>query len=88
MQGSFLAAESARRIVFACTLQTEQLPAKIRNDLSAIMAGGPADQVYFFCEADVPVARRHELRSWAQENFGAAIEIIDGQALVGAARVG
>jgi WD40 repeat protein len=81
VQGSFLAVESGRRIVFACTLQRQQLPAKIRKDLSAIMAGGPVDQVYFFCEADVPVARRHDLGSWAQENFGAAIEIIDGQAL-------
>src|SRR5260370_20299174 len=79
--GRFLAAEDGLQVVFACTLQCRDLAAKIKDDLRAIMGGGPVGQVYFFCEQDIPAARRHELCSWARENHGAEIEIIDGQAL-------
>ena len=78
---TFLAAEGDLRIVFACTLQRENLATKIRNDLGAIAGSGPVDRVYFFCEQDIPVARRHQLCDWARETYGADVEIIDGQAL-------
>ena|SRR5258708_27582100 len=57
LPGSFLACDGDRRIVFSCTLQRDNLAAKIRNDLRAITDGGPVDHVYFFCEQDIPVAR-------------------------------
>jgi hypothetical protein len=81
LPGSFLAAGRGQRIVFACTLQRENLAAKIRNDLRVITDGGPVDRVYFFCEQDIPVTRRHELVEWARQDHGTDIEVIDGQAL-------
>jgi outer membrane protein assembly factor BamB len=81
LPGSFLAREADSRIVFACTLQRDHLDAKIKGDLRKITGGGPVDQVYFFCESDMPVAKRHELCKWARSDLGVEIEIIDGQAL-------
>jgi hypothetical protein len=81
LPGCFLASEGGLRIVFACTLQRENLAAKIKNDLRAITGGGPVDQVYFFCEQDIPVPRRRKLCQEAREDHGLEIEIIDGQAL-------
>lgn len=81
LPGTFLAAERDIRIVFACTLQRENLATKIKNDLRAITDSGQADRVYFFCEQDIPVAARHELCKRAHENYGVDLEIIDGQAL-------
>jgi len=81
LPGTFLAAERDIRIVFACTLQRENLATKIKNDLRAITDSGQVDRVYFFCEQDIPVAARHELCKRARENYGVDLEIIDGQAL-------
>jgi Domain of unknown function (DUF4365) len=81
MLDSSLAGDGSPKIVFACTLQHQNLPAKIMNDLRAISNGGRVDRVYFFCEQDVPVARRHKLCRQAREGYGTEIEIIDGYAL-------
>jgi hypothetical protein len=45
--GSFLAGEESLQVVFARTLQRENLPAKIMNDLRAITAGGRVGRVIF-----------------------------------------
>ena len=81
LPGSFLAVEDDQRIVFACTLQRDDLGTKIRNDICTILDGGPVARAYFFCEQDVTVSRRHKLRDWAWENHRLEVEIIDGQAL-------
>ncbi len=81
LPGSFLAAESDRPVVFACTLQSGALPRKIRQDVTAIAAGVPTGAVYVFCEADLPVGRRHQLIAWAQREHGICLEVIDGTAL-------
>ncbi len=39
------------------------------------------ESVYYFAEADIPVARRHALQKWAAETHGVELEILDGQAL-------
>lgn len=81
MQDSLLAGRESPKIVFACTLQHENLSAKIMNDLRAIMDGDDVDRVYFFCEQDLPVSKRHRLYQMAMEKYRAKIEIIDGFAL-------
>jgi hypothetical protein len=45
------------------------------------MAGMPVIGVYAFCEADLPVADRHELQHWAQHTYGIELDIIDGNGL-------
>lgn len=81
MPGSFIAGDEGLKIVFACTLQRENLSAKIMNDMRVITGGGQVDRVYFFCEQDFPVAKRHKVCQRALDDYGIAIEIIDGYAL-------
>jgi hypothetical protein len=40
-----------------------------------------AGAVYYFCEQDMPVAKRHSLETWARTEHGIEVEIIDGAAL-------
>jgi Family of unknown function (DUF6119) len=81
LPGSFMAVEHQQPVVFACTLQQAGLEAKIREDVAAIAAGEPTEAVFAFCEADMPVSRRHELTAWASGEHGIALQVIDGTAL-------
>ena len=70
-----------RKLVFACSLQADIEP-KIRSDVKTICSGPTKiDDIYFFSEADIPVARRLILQKWARENYSVALEIFDGKAL-------
>jgi hypothetical protein len=81
LPGSFMAVEHELPVVFACTLQQSGLEAKIKQDVAAIAAGEPTEAVFVFCEADMPVSRRHELTAWASGEHGIALQVIDGTAL-------
>src|SRR6202000_926969 len=68
-------------VVGACSLQ-KKIVDKIKSDLKAIFAPGPRpDHVAYFCEADVSVAKRHDLQELCRRVYGATLEIFDGQAL-------
>lgn len=78
---SFLGLAKDKKLVFSCTLQQNIIP-KIKSDISAICAGPQKiDLIYYFCEVDLPVARRHQLQQWTQETFQTELEVFDGQAL-------
>jgi hypothetical protein len=77
----FAAVEPSGRLAFTCTIQQDQIKAKIRSDVKAVMAGLAVIGVYAFCEADVPVADRHDLQQWAQDTYRIELDIIDGSAL-------
>src|SRR5580704_2818223 len=78
---SFAAKASNGLIVGACTLN-KQTESKIRSDLNTIFSHGEAPtHVYYFCEPDVPVAKRHELIAYCGENYGARLEIFDGNSI-------
>jgi hypothetical protein len=81
LPGAFVTVEHNRPVVFSCTLQIHNLASKIKDDVRLIAVGALANRVYVFCEADVPVSRRHELVRWAQKEHLIALEIIDGTAL-------
>lgn len=78
---TFLGAAKNKKIVFACSLQ-QDIVKKIRSDISTI-CGGPerVDTIYYFCEASVPVGRRHKLQQWSEETFQTELEVFDGEAL-------
>jgi hypothetical protein len=80
--GSTFAGRSSgsRKVAFACSLQ-QQIEAKIRGDVNDILAGGPADEVIYFCEANLPVAKRHTLQRWAKSEHEVELQIFDGQAI-------
>ena len=78
---TFLGSVGDKRIIFACSLQQAIIP-KIRADVATVCSGPRAvDAIYYFCEADLSVARRHQLQQWCQGTFQVDLEVFDGQAL-------
>jgi hypothetical protein len=67
---------------FACTLQQDGLRAKIRDDVDKIMEGGePVEFVVAYCEADIPVSRRHAIERDVRSKHGVRLAIFDGNAI-------
>jgi hypothetical protein len=78
---AFVTAASESVIVGACSLQ-KNIVEKIKSDLKTIFASGARpDHVAYFCEADIPVAKRHKLQELCQDSYNATLDIFDGQAL-------
>ncbi len=75
-----LATEDA--VVLAVTAQRDNVPAKIRSDLSKICGKGePVDRVIYFTIAPVDTAKRHELQTHAREQYSVGLQIWDAQAI-------
>lgn len=78
---TFLGFARDKKLVFACSLEQNIVP-KIKADISTLCGGlQKIDEIFYFCEADVPVAKRHKLQEWALDNFNTELELFDGQAL-------
>ncbi|MET8062552.1 hypothetical protein [Micromonospora sp. NPDC005313] len=69
-------------VVLACTMQAEQVSAKIKKDLKAICgAGEPIDRVVYFTVTPVEVAKRHELQQHARDEYNVGLDIWDAVGL-------
>ena len=78
----FIGLASPDTVVFACTLQREDVQGKIKDDLTSICTQGtPVQAVYFMCTEPVKVSVRHDLQAWAAAKFGVALEVLDGVAI-------
>lgn len=78
----FYGKHESKSLVFACSLYKKSgLKSKIKGDIQSICNGFKPYLIYFFSNQDVPVALRHELQKWCQEEFQLKLEIIDAQAL-------
>jgi hypothetical protein len=79
---SFRGRRNREELSFACTLQADDVPTKIRSDVRDTVAKGlPVDGIYAFCEADLPVRRRQDLEKEVHDEHGLQLQILDGQAL-------
>jgi len=79
---AFLSLASSDVVVGACTMETRDTAAKVRSDLAVIFGSGVRpDAVIYFCEADVPVARRHQLQEECLATYGATLSLQDGTAI-------
>ena len=79
---SFVGRSSAGPLVFACTLQRDQISTKVKSDVTTITSSGIAvDAVYIFLANDLAVSRRHQLQEWAQQKHDVHLEIIDAQGI-------
>ncbi|MHB9074889.1 MAG: hypothetical protein ACYC6G_15345 [Desulfobaccales bacterium] len=78
---TFLSSKKDKKFVFACSLKQDIVP-KIKADILTI-CGGPQkiDEIFYFCEADVPVGKRHELQERTRDIYKTELEVYDGQAL-------
>ena len=78
----FLGLASAETVVFACTLQREDLKAKVKDDVTSICTQGtPVQMIYFLCTEPVTVSVRHDLQAWASGKYQVTLEVIDGRAI-------
>jgi hypothetical protein len=68
------------KTVFLCSLE-KKIERKIKADVDSTMHGGKIDEVFYFCESNVPVGRRHALQSWTTKTHGVYLEIFDGTAI-------
>jgi hypothetical protein len=69
-------------MAFGCTLQKDGVAGKVKDDVTTMLASGTKIfAVHYFCAADVPVAKRHELEQWARDEKSIELSIHDGQAL-------
>jgi hypothetical protein len=63
-------------------IDSDSAKSKIKGDVKTITdSGQPVDEIHFFCVADIPVALRHELQDWSDEECNIHLEIHDGQAI-------
>ncbi len=77
---SFHAFSSGRRIiVFACSLE-KRIQTKICTDVDKIISNGKADEIVYFCEANVAIAKRQALVTAANDR-GVELQIFDGNAI-------
>lgn len=78
---SFIGFTAQEIIAGACTLN-KRIHAKIKADLTTIFGSGEKPtHVIYFCEPDIPVATRHNLKKHCQETYSATLDIFDGQAI-------
>lgn len=68
-------------IAGGCTLE-KRVALKIKNDLKTIFGSGERPtHVAYFCEQNVPVAKRHALQAYCRETYGATLDIFDGEGI-------
>ncbi|MNF46906.1 hypothetical protein D3C84_280840 [compost metagenome] len=66
-------------VAFACSLQKKIIP-KIKKDLQKIIDVGGFSKLVYFCEEDIPVAKRQKLDEYAK-TLGIILQIFDGSAI-------
>lgn len=78
VHGGFAARVPEGAIAFACTLQQDGLPTKLREDVSKVCGGGvPVEAVYCFLAVPMAVGTRHQLQDDLREAHGVHVEILD-----------
>ncbi|MGI4811914.1 MAG: hypothetical protein ACRYGG_01025 [Janthinobacterium lividum] len=70
---------ASRRLVFQCSLE-KRIEAKIRKDFGALAGDEDTHEIVYFCEQNLPIARRLKLADEARE-VGFTLQIFDGIAI-------
>jgi hypothetical protein len=80
-RSTFVTMATNDMVVGACTLNKETVR-KIQDDLRTIFgAGERPNHILYFCEPNLPVAKRHELQRYCKDTYGGTLEIFDGYAI-------
>ena len=78
----FTALATDEDVVLAVTAQRDDIPSKIRNDLTKICTdSAPVNRVVYFTVTPVATSKRHELQKHARETYSVALDIWDAQAI-------
>lgn len=79
---TFIGLATDKTVVFACSVQKDNILTKIKSDVKKIMAKGSiVDEIIYFCVSDVEVAKRHKLQEWAKDNYSIEIDVHDGNSI-------
>jgi hypothetical protein len=79
-EGWFAGRASDDTLAFACTLQQEGLPTKIKGDVAKITGSGTqVARVYAFLSADLTVGPRHALIEEVKDEYKVELEVWDGK---------
>ncbi|MGJ5208120.1 hypothetical protein [Bradyrhizobium sp. HKCCYLR20261] len=68
------------KAVFLCSIE-KRIEAKIKADVNSALKEGRADEIFYFCESNLPVGRRHALQDWVRKTHDVPLEIFDGSAI-------
>ena len=80
--GAFLGLVSGGTIAFVCTIQADNLRAKLRQDIEKVCTSGhPVHEIRVFTLNSVPVGHRHQLETETQESYGVQIEFHDAESI-------
>jgi hypothetical protein len=76
--GGFAGHVQEGAVAFACTLQQDNLPTKIRDDVRKICSGGVSvESIYCFLVVPMAVGVRHRLQKELEVAYGVHVEILD-----------
>ena len=80
--GAFLGLVSEGTIAFICTIQANDLLAKLRLDIKKVCASGhPVHEIRAFTLESVPVGTRHKLETETQESCEVRLEFHDAESI-------
>lgn len=80
--GNDLGIKGGDTVVFLATLQADNTLSKIASDIESILSGGPPPKfVVAYCEANIPVGKRHSLQERILEECSLHLDIFDGTAI-------
>ncbi|MFK0194902.1 tetratricopeptide repeat protein [Kitasatospora sp. NPDC090308] len=79
---AFARLASGAKVVLACTIQKDNVPAKIRKDIASICGqGSPVQHVLYFTVAPVTVGARHQLENEVRDAHQVELDIFDAALL-------
>jgi len=61
-------------VAFASSLDKD-IEAKIRRDVRSIVQGRRVDEIVYFCESNLAIAKRHKLQAWAKGSHALELQI-------------
>jgi hypothetical protein len=76
----FERSSGGRKVIFCCSLQ-EAIESKIRSDVKKNTTSTEVVEIVYFCESNLPIAKRIALQRWALEEHRIELQIFDGQAI-------
>ena len=80
--GAFLGLVSEETVAFTCTIQADDLPRKVKQDIGKICAfGHPVHEIHAFTLKPVPVGSRHRLQDETRETHGVRLELYDAESI-------
>ncbi|WP_091471022.1 hypothetical protein [Paenarthrobacter nitroguajacolicus] len=80
--GGFVGRATMEPLVLACTIQRNDLSAKVKGDLKKItLQGQPVARIAYFIAQNMPVGTRHELQDFARQEHEVDLEIFDALAI-------